>query len=155
MTCTYAHFTEAVGNARAIMTDYFCDLQTDASIVSRFPPETPWLQAVRPTGTYLIIMPGSQDETWPAPGDKVPYLFGFADRDHILKGKVHVAEYVAKDCPHHLFQYWNGRKLASITGEQVVLVLRQYQANILLAWRRGATPTPHQRSAKHGYPFYP
>ena len=95
-------------------------------------PETPFLHFTGDTGTYLVLMiPGSD---YPNAGETVPYFFGKADRDRILRGKVTLVVHAKQTNRQDLILYFDGEKLSEVTQEKAELVIWKYQKRILREW---------------------
>lgn len=69
-----------------MMTFYLDDLKIDENLILAN-PNIPFIHLTRECGTTLIMMEPWDHEIYPLHGESVPYLFGFADRYHILKAK--------------------------------------------------------------------
>lgn len=68
------------------LTFYLEDLDIDEKLILAN-PNVPFIHLTRESGTTLIMMEPCDHEIYPAYGETVPYLFGFADRYHILNAK--------------------------------------------------------------------
>lgn len=101
-------------------------------------PGIPFLHWTRRTGTDLVFLPAVDDRSWPAPGEVVPFLFGTADRDHLLASKLISAEYHSdKHVPRSLLVlYFDGRRLRQIDEAQAVKIAREYRDRIEAEWER-------------------
>lgn len=68
------------------LTFYLDDLNIDEKLILTN-PNVPFIHLTRESGTTLIMMEPWDHEIYPPYGETVPYLFGFADRYHILNAK--------------------------------------------------------------------
>ena len=50
-------------------------------------PGTPFLHFTGESGTHIVFMQPAEHNSWPAPGERVPYLFSTANRRQVLSGK--------------------------------------------------------------------
>lgn len=81
-------------------------------------PGRPFLHFTRTTGTYLDLLPTA--ETLPAKGERVPFLFGTADREKLLSELVNgVKCYVALE-NHKQALLFDGKKFRKLTPEKAV-----------------------------------
>jgi hypothetical protein len=103
-------------------------------------PNTPFLHWTRDTGTTIVhlLEPGE----YPGPGQRVPYLFGTADRWHILNGVRDMATYHVKPMndPHkYTAHYFDGERLRPITVDKAVEIAEQYRRRTEALWHRENT----------------
>ena len=99
-------------------------------------PGVPFLHFTGDTGTYLEMMPEHDHKDYPAPDVRVPYLFGMADRWHILRGKVTVVvDCVGRNNRTDLILYYNGITLRAITLERAKDIIREYETSISWHWK--------------------
>lgn len=95
-------------------------------------PGVPFLHWTRPTGTTLALMVGPED--YPAKGEQVPYLFGTADREHILKSVRVVAYASFQDSRHLLALHFDGEKLRPVSAKTVGRIIDEYESKVRAAW---------------------
>lgn len=98
-------------------------------------PGVPFLHWTRECGTHIThLIPL---ELYPPAGVRVPYLFGHADRQHILDEIVRFAQHFVKplETPH-ICHHYDGTKLRQITNEQAVEIAREYYERIDREWRK-------------------
>jgi hypothetical protein len=127
---------QALENARAVMVDYFADLEIDRAQIGE--TSAPWIHYTRRTGSHLIALEPSDSAAWPAPGQNVKILFGAGDRYKILRGNLDTAQYFADQHPDDrpvLVQYWNGRTLRTVTVEEARDIVRKHHVSTETAWR--------------------
>lgn len=119
-----------------LMTDYQTDLtKHDKAEIARN-PNTPFLHYSGDTGTGLIMLVGPEE--YPKKGEMVPYLFGQADRHHILKQCLEMAEYYDKERYYaKRVLYFDGKVLKQIEHKKAVDIAKQYAAGIRRHWLKG------------------
>jgi hypothetical protein len=96
-------------------------------------PKTPFLHVTRDYGTYLTMLVPA--DAYPAAGEMVPYLFGTADRRHILKGKGAEIDYAEKNHPNATVRHFDGATLCRVSYAQARQIIADYQRAIETAWR--------------------
>lgn len=122
-----------------LLTAYETDftLHDRESLAAR--PGVPFLHWTHATGTTMAFLPDATDPEFPKCGELVPYLFGTADREHILQGKRTIAEYHASPSNgignRYTVHHYDGRKLKRITVQEAVDVVKSYARPIEAAWR--------------------
>jgi hypothetical protein len=97
-------------------------------------PGVPFLHFTGDTGTYLFLMIPAED--YPAKGEKVKYLFGMADRNHILRQYLKTIECMKRVNRQDLILYFNGKRLIEINQERAESIARKYEKRIWLDWAR-------------------
>ena len=97
-------------------------------------PGVPFLHFTGDTGTYLLFMIPA--EAYPAKGVTVPYLFGKADRGHILRQYLKTIECMKKVNRQDLILYFNGKRLIEINQERAESITRKYEGRIFGEWRK-------------------
>ena len=96
--------------------------------------ETPFISAARETGTDLWPLFPADHSNFPARGERVPYLFGTADREHIARGTASGVQHSVKS--NRVLHYWNGRTLRRIDGARATAIASAWLAGVLAAWKR-------------------
>jgi len=96
----------------------------------------PFVHVTRANGTHICFMPSAAD--YPAPGVYVPYLFGTANRDHVLEQVVTFVDYWLRPCAETVKAvYWfDGQRLRKIDLEKAQKLLRDYGRRVRDTWRR-------------------
>lgn len=95
-------------------------------------PGVPFLHFAGECGTDLIDhIPADK---YPARGVRVPYLFGSADREHILRGITSIVESIEKSGSRPVVHYFNGRELIPIDFELAKRVAQNYRRHIKQEW---------------------
>lgn len=140
MNCEQVH-AELVALAGEIVKDYRNDLLVhDLDGIRANGAECPFLHFSRETGTYMLHLIAAS--AYPAKGKFVPYLFGHADRDHILSEAVNMVNSMANNHfgTPHVCHYFDGRKVRKITMAKAVEIIREYEAGIRRQWSQGVNP---------------
>ena len=100
-------------------------------------PNTPFLHWTRRCGTDIIFMPPADSDCYPKFEVFVPYLFGQADRGHILDGKVSLTKYHT-DPMNHPKQFttypFDGVKLRLIDCDKAIKIMDAYARPIRNKW---------------------
>ncbi|MCK5614027.1 hypothetical protein KAR91_69835 [Candidatus Pacearchaeota archaeon] len=91
-------------------------------------PGVPFLHYTRNWGTHMIVL--GPAEGYPKMGELVPYLFGQAGRDHILRQKMESAVYFDKNEKIELIQYYDGETVKTIDKKQALEIVRVYSDKI-------------------------
>ena len=86
----------------------------------------PFMHYTRATGTHLI--PLNPSGTFPPAGTKVKYLFGMADREYILQGKLEMQAWFENALrePPRLILHYDGRTLQPVTLAKAREILEEY-----------------------------
>ena len=126
--------------SRPLLEAYETDLNHDKDWI-KDNPRVPFLHYTRATGTHLI--PLNPSDTYPPAGTKVKYLFGRADREHILQGKLEMQAWFENALrePPRLILYYDGRTLQPVALTKAREVLEDYAQAIRSKWelkRKGA-----------------
>lgn len=100
-------------------------------------PKTPFLHAANENGTHLIALVDA--DKYPATGEKVKYLFSYADREHLLNQVVQMAVTLVEPSGYNarICHYYDGETLSKINRIDFVEKARTYARNIRLKWRLG------------------
>jgi len=105
-------------------------------------PGVPFIHATRNYGTYIVELYPADDPFWPPKGEKVPYLFGHADREHILRQAAGTARYIQKHEHILLVLYYDGQSLREITPEEAVRIAEIYEQVVRWAWAHAREAVP-------------
>jgi hypothetical protein len=98
----------------------------------------PFVHITRDWGTHL-------DEFWPVesypkPGEMVPYLFGSVDRYALVERAGSTVQYYterkAEQSAIKLIQYFDGVKVKNISLEQAMAMFLQYRRMVQNAWNK-------------------
>ena len=87
-------------------------------------PDRKFLHFTGSTGTTIITLYFKED--YPNKGVRVPYLFGSADRHHILKGISETLKCLPGCNRMALILYYDGTTLKPITYEQAKEIISDY-----------------------------
>lgn len=120
------------------MEAYQADLTTHDRRQIEDRPALPFLHWARSSGTTLWHMPDV--DNLPKRGERVPYLFGTADREHIVKSAVDVAKHEAKE-PRFAVHYFDGQRLRRIDQQKALDIAQDYQRRMLRLFREQEQPT--------------
>lgn len=97
-------------------------------------PNIPFLHFTWNSGTYLMLLRSAQNESWPKKGEWVPYLFGHADREHILNQLIEVMPAIGQNVVS-LIQYYDGKKVSDIgTMDAASRIIRDYIRRVQVEW---------------------
>lgn len=89
----------------------------------------PFLHFTGENGTYLIML-APKDE-YPAKGAEVKYLFGYADRIHMLGDKVkHIEWCVKESSKREVVLYFDGTKVREVSEGEVLNIIYDYERNL-------------------------
>mgnify|MGYP003334527593 CR=1 FL=1 len=124
-------------HSKPIIQDYLDDLVATDKNTIESNPCVPFLHYTKFTGTHLVCLHEADDKKWPEAGEAVEYLFGFANRETILKGLVEVAEYMDSQSNGtvKLTMYYDGKHVRIIDTKTAVQIAKSYRDRILNAWR--------------------
>ena len=135
-----------------LLEAYETDLAHDKDWIENN-PGVPFTHYTRTTGTHLI--PLNLPNTYPPAGTKVKYLFGMADREHILQGKLDMQgwfENALREPPRLVLQY-DGQTLQQVTLARAREILEDYAQAIRSAWQLTANADldnwPRRRSGSN------
>jgi len=120
--------------ALPIITAYHDDLIVHDKKAIRENPDVPFLHFTGDTGTYCCLMIPAED--YPKKGESIPYLFGHAERYHILRQYVEVVECMKTINRQDLILYFNGEKLIKINQKRAESLAWKYQWRILDEWKK-------------------
>ena len=119
--------------SRPLLEAYETDLNHDKDWIENN-PGVPFLHYTRATGTHLIPM--NPSDTYPPAGTKVKYLFGRADREYILQGKLEMQDWFEdplRDTPR-LVLYYDGQKLQPVTLAKAREIIEDYARATRSMW---------------------
>ena len=125
------------------MTHFKADLVMHDRRTLRRHDGTPFLHWTRKLGTHILMLI-SADE-YPPVGTTVPFLFGRADRDHLLNEAVKSARGWTERCNGTVeaVHYFDGKTLRQIDVAEAYEIAEQYAARIRRDWepRRAGSHT--------------
>lgn len=95
----------------------------------------PFLHFTGENGTQLVLMPSADHHSWPAPGQKIPYLFGTADRQHILSDKQVSVGCMENHGRDELMLYFDGLHLKKVDANKAKQIVASYRHDVERKWR--------------------
>lgn len=119
-----------------MMRHYQTDLTThDRNAIT---DSTPFLHWAHDSGTVIVFLLSADDSRLPKPGDRVPYLFGTADRHHIVSEVRNMAEYYCRPCnaSPRLVHHFDGKRLRRIDDTKALSIARDYVRQVESVWQR-------------------
>lgn len=131
MIATMTVYDELLESVSPIVEHYRTDLDIDRQMIDDN-PGMPFLHWTSESGTHLVMLHPADHEDFPPKGEWVPYLFGTADRYHILNGVKSYAECL-KDT-HQLVHYFDGKRLRKIDPAQAVKIASDYVKRVEGEW---------------------
>ena len=135
-TATQTIYDQLHDLAAPLITRYMDDLTKHDRNALEANPGMPFLHFTRDSGTHISFhMPANE---YPKKGEYVPYLFGHADRDHLLEEASGIVNHYAKpyNDPPLMVLYYNGKTLRKIDLAQAAEIVRDYQGSVRAAWNR-------------------
>lgn len=127
-----AHYHTLKAACLPHITAYHDDLLVHDLRAINEKPGCPFIHLTRDYGTYLTMLIPAAD--YPPQGKEVPYLFGHADRQHILKEVANSIEYGRKHHPEALLHHFDGKRLHRISHTQAAAIVEAYQKAIRREW---------------------
>jgi len=99
-------------------------------------PNIPFLHFTGSTGTHIELLVDASE--YPRKGERVPYLFATADREHILDQKVKIVDHMTKVNRNDLMLYYpgDGKRVRTITHDKAKEIIREYRRRIEGIWRK-------------------
>jgi hypothetical protein len=138
-----AHYHELKAACLPLITAYHADLLKHDRRLIRKNPGTPFIHVTRDYGTYIdLLFPA---EKYPKPGVEIPYLFGMADRHHLLRECGSSVRYSAAHHPSATVHYFDGTTLHKIDHERALRIVNDYQIRIRREWARAANEAESSR----------
>ena len=122
--------------ASPVLKSYRDDLEKHDREAIEENPSVPFLHWTRESGTYISFLPPA--DTYPAKDVYVPYVFGTAEREHLLREKVSMAEFCVNPCYSNakLVLYFDGLHFQKITAEKAVEISKEYRKHIQAEWSK-------------------
>lgn len=106
-------------------------------------PGVPFLHWTRKCGTDLTMMYPHDSPAWPAEGEKVPYIFGTATREHVLGQNESMGKYHRDKRDGELAHHYNGKTVFPVTLQRAVDIIEDYARSVRHSW----TSTINARNA--------
>jgi hypothetical protein len=134
-------YTELKPLVLQVLTHYKKDFFVHDRRMMRNFPRTNFLHFTRATGTQLILLHQFDSESFPAEGEKIPYLFGHADRHHILNQIPECVKYLALNTVSTCRFYFAGtkdcfRSIVELSPQEAINHAERYVSMIRNAWKQ-------------------
>jgi len=97
-------------------------------------PGVPFFHFTRECGTFLIGLIPAED--YPKVGETVPYLFGYADRYHILNEVLSMLEAIKGMYKNRLALHFDGLTFREIDFNRAYTIAMDYTVKIRRQWTR-------------------
>jgi len=107
--------------AEKVVKNYRTDLDHDLRF---FESKTPSIVFLRENGSHMISL--DPFDMYPKCFERIKYLFGTADRWHILRDKVSTVEWCIKNDNSKVVVYFNGKDLKVISHEKSRNIISKY-----------------------------
>ena len=130
-------FQQLEALTRPLIELYQSDLEIDREMIKAH-EGTPFVHWTRETGTYMVHLVPPNHAGFPAPGEKVPYIFGKGDRDRILDGAIGIARHCTEG-GHLLALYFDGKSLSPVSMERSLAIVEEWAKGVRRGW---ADPNP-------------
>ena len=96
-------------------------------------PERPFLHITRKLGTWFLDFP--QANEYPPKGERIPYMFGHADREHILSQYTGMVDCYCRN-GFIAMHYFDGHTIRPIEPKNAKDLIRDYTERIRAEWRK-------------------
>lgn len=108
----------------------------DKAMIEQHKPGTPFLHYTRACGTHMFMLIPADE--YPRKGESVPFLFGYADRDHLLQGVLDCVRSIRRrhetGDPEQVVHHFDGQKLRRIDDRKAVQVAEDYARSVRHTW---------------------
>lgn len=94
---------------------------------------SPFLHFTGTLGTYIFIFEPS--EKYPKAGERVKYIFGHADREHIINGVLESVKWCRNSNRQSLILYYDGTRISKINQDIAESLTDEYVTNMKKQWR--------------------
>lgn len=136
-------YEQLAAQVRPVLTHYRDDLEKwDRQAIEKKHPGVPFLHWACSSSTHIVMLVDA--DSYPPAGKHVPYLFGTADREHILRQSVEYAKYFLRPegqrADGYLVHHYDGTRLRQITCADALVVAESYRGRIQREWRRVLQP---------------
>lgn len=98
-------------------------------------PSWEFLHFAGPCGTHLVDMRPSGD--YPKSGEIVPFLFGHADRYHLLNSGLDCIRAIESSSDRRTVHYWDGSQLWPIDFKRARNLYLDYMESVRGDWKAG------------------
>ena len=122
--------------ALPLIKEYHDDLLIYDKTAIEGNPNIPFLHFTGSTGTHIELLVDASE--YPRKGERVPYLFATADREHILDQKVKIVDHMTKVNRNDLMLYYpgDGKRVRTITHDKAKEIISKYRRRIEGVWRK-------------------
>jgi len=98
-------------------------------------PPYPYIHITRECGTWLFPLLPADSPNFPEKNERVSYLFGTADREHILKQTTEclTGNTIAETAL--LVNYFDGKELRTISLSMAISIAKRHMNVVLYDWR--------------------
>jgi len=130
LVCYY----ELVEKCRPFILAFEDDLlKHDKKCLRDYPPY-PYIHITRECGTWMFPLLPYDAAAFPEKGDRVPYLFGTADREHILKQAVEclTGNTIAETAL--LVNYFDGKELKTVSLWTAINIAKRHRDAVIRKW---------------------
>ena len=114
---------------------YRTDLKHDKAWILEN-PGVPFLHWTGESSTHIVSLDASDSERWPASGVVVPYLFGRADREHILDQKREATKALNEKFNIRVIYHWNGHNLQEVNASRAFRIVDEYVSGVHALWNK-------------------
>lgn len=97
----------------------------------------PYLHWTRECGTYIQFLHSHNSPVFPPKGTRTAYIFGTADRDHVLRAISVVAECERRAGSKRLVHYFDGTTLKVIDADKAIELAHKHVRMVRYAWANG------------------
>jgi hypothetical protein len=128
-------FEQLHDKTKNFVKHYATDFKHDKKSIEEN-PGAKFVHIARSTGTSLSLFRTDLSQ-FPKKGEMVPYLFGTAGRERILKDSVFEIEYYSQNNGNdelYKIHYFDGNRLIEIDFKKAVELKNQYINNVLQIW---------------------
>lgn len=127
-------YQELEAKSLPIIQAYHNDLVVhDKNTIAEY-PGIPFLHFTGDTGTYMVMMLPHDHKGWPRESERVPYIFGTADRWHILKGLRDYVQGMKRVNRQDLILHFNGKTFREIAQSDAEYIIEEYIRSITHSW---------------------
>ena len=129
-------YLELEEKALPCLEAYHNDLiKHDKAILNQM-PGVPFLHFTGTTGTTIVMMPtANSPDYYPEKNVRVPYLFGTADRHHILRDAKITVDALERCNRTALILHYNGINLRETSYNKAKEIIESYVKAIEYSWR--------------------
>lgn len=145
-------FDELKAAVRPLIEAFEDDLLVHDKAMIEERPNCPFLHYTRACGTHMLPLPPI--ETYPAKGVSVPFLFGYADREHLLDSVRSLARSFANRATNHgerqrAVYHFDGKRLGQVTEEEARKIADSYTWSISRQWEETERKIRERRAAQY------